>query len=55
MRTLDDCYGAYNDRFPLEQEEEPPVTPLVWDDRPLMQVGSQAAAALAAARLASLI
>lgn len=31
MRTLDDFYGADNDRFPLEQEMSPPRS-LVWED-----------------------
>jgi hypothetical protein len=55
MRTLDDCYGAYNDRFPLEQEQQPPQAPLEWEVQPLMWVGGHGAAALAAARLASLL
>jgi hypothetical protein len=32
MRTLDDVYGADQDRFPLEQEISPPETLLDWDD-----------------------
>jgi hypothetical protein len=54
MRTLDDCYGADNDRFPLEQELSPPQTPLEWDDRPALEAGGLAASTLAAARLARL-
>jgi hypothetical protein len=55
MRTLDDCYGADNDRFPLEQEACPPQAPLVWDEPRDTGVNTGTSAAkLAAFRLSRL-